>query len=350
MSPAHKPPPHWHQAHSVGATMRQVVYALLPAAACHVFFYGPGLAINALVAIGTALATEAFALRWRSLPLHPFLDDGSALVTALLLAFCLPPLLPWWVTAIGTAFAIGVAKHLYGGLGRNVFNPAMAGYALLLLVFPAWLNQWPPPRIGDIDYQPLSVAQTLYYCLNGRLPGDLVLDALTRATPLDLSKTQLGMMYTMDAIRANPVFGDFGGAGWEWVGNFVTLGGGWLLYRGIIRWQVPAGMLAGLMLPAMLFWLADPDIHPSPLFHLWTGGTLLGAFFIATDPVSSPVTPRGRFIHGAGCGLITFVIRSWGSFPDGVAFAVLLMNAAVPLVERYTQPRIYGQRGGRHGS
>jgi len=336
--------PHWRTPDSVPAIMRQVLYALLPAGACHVFFFGPGFAVNAVVAMLAALATEALALRWRGQPLRPFLGDGSALVSAVLLAFCLPPLTPWWITATGAAFAIGVAKHLYGGLGLNVFNPAMAGYALLLLFFPAWLTHWPPPRIGDLDYQALSTAQTLYYSLTGTLPGDLTLDAVTRATPLDLTKTRLGMMYTMDAIRTNPVFGDFGGAGWEWVGNFVTLGGGWLLYRGIIRWQVPAAMLAGLLLPALLLWLADADTHPSPLFHLWTGGTLLGAFFIATDPVSSPVTGRGRLLFGAGCGLITFVIRAWGSFPDGVAFAVLLMNAAVPLIDRHTRPPIYGHR------
>lgn len=334
--------PHWRRSNSVAATMRQVLYALLPAAACHIFFYGPGLAINALIAMATALATEAFALRLRSQPLRPFLGDGSALITALLLAFCLPPLLPWWITAIGTIFAIGIAKQLYGGLGLNVFNPAMAGYAMLLLFFPAWLVQWTPPYIGDLDYEALSAAQSLYYTLSGSLPAGLDLDAVTRATPLDIVKSQLGMMYTMDAIRANPMFGDFGGAGWEWVGNFVTLGGIWLLYRGIIRWQIPAAMLAGIMLPALFYWLADPDIYPSPLFHLWTGGTLLGAFFIATDPVSSPVTSRGRLIHGAGCGLITWAIRSWGSFPDGVAFAILTMNAAVPLIDRWTRPRIYG--------
>lgn len=337
------PAPHWHGAGAVPAMMRQVLYALLPAAAAHVFFYGPGLLVNALLATLVALATEALALRWRGQPQRPFLSDGSAVVTAVLLAFCLPPLTPWWVTATGAAFAVGVAKHLYGGLGLNVFNPAMAALALLLLGFPAELTAWPPPRIGDLDYQALSIGQTLFYAFSGRLPDGLVLDAVTRATPLELAKAGLAQMHTMSEIRSNPVFGDFGGAGWEWVGNFVTLGGGWLLYRGIIRWQIPAATLAGILLPALLFWLADPETHPSPLFHLWTGGTLLAAFFIATDPVSSPVTSRGQVIYGLGCGLFTFVIRAWGSFPDGVAFAVLLMNAAVPVIDRYTRPRIYGR-------
>ncbi len=343
MTPPATPAPHWHGAGDVPAMMRQVLYALLPAACAHVFFYGPGLIINTLLAVLVALATEALALRWRGRPLQPFLGDGSAVVTAVLLAFCLPPLTPWWVTAAGSTFAIGIAKHLYGGLGLNVFNPAMAGYALLLLAFPAELAAWPPPRIGDLDYESLSLGQTLFYTFSGRLPDALTLDAVTRATPLELVKAGLGQMHTMEEIRANPVFGDFGGAGWEWVGNFVTLGGAWLFYRGIIRWQLPAATLAGIMLPALLFWLADPQTHPSPLFHLWTGGTLLAAFFIATDPVSSPVTSRGQLVFGAGCGLIIFIIRSWGSFPDGVAFAVLLMNAAVPVIDRYTRPRIYGR-------
>lgn len=334
--------PHWRPAEGVAAMMRQVLYALAPAAAAWTFFFGPGLLVNAVVATTVALATEAACLAARGCPARLFLSDGSAIVTGVLLAFCLPPLTPWWVTAAGAAFAVAVAKHLYGGLGYNVFNPAMAGYALLLVAFPAYLTAWLPPHIGDLDYQPLSLAQTLYFTAIGALPDGLAMDAVTRATPLDLVKTNLGLMRTMGEIAANPVFGDFGGRGWEWIGNFVTLGGLWLLYKGIIRWQIPCAMLGSLMGAALVFYLGDPETHPSPLFHLYSGGALLGAFFIATDPVSSAVTDRGRLIYGAGCGLLTFAIRAWGSFPDGVAFAVLLMNLAVPLIDRHTRPRIYG--------
>ncbi len=334
--------PHWRPAAGVPAVMRQVVYALTPAAIAYTFFFGPGLLVNAAIATAVALVTEALALRLRGRPQRLFLSDGSAVVTAVLLAFCLPPLTPWWVTAAGTAFAIGVAKHAYGGLGFNVFNPAMAGYALLLVVFPDYLAFWLPPQIGDLDYQPLSFLQMLHYTAYGQLPDGLALDAVTRATPLDVVKTNLALMRTMTEITTDPVFGDFGGRGWEWIGNFITLGGAWLLYKGIIRWQIPCAMIASLMAAALVFYLADSETHPSPLFHLYAGGTLLGAFFIATDPVSSAVTDRGRLIYGTGCGLLTFAIRKWGTFPDGVAFAVLLMNIAVPMIDRYTQPRIYG--------
>lgn len=322
--------------------MREVLYALVPAACAEVYFFGPGLVINAVVAATAALATEALALRLRGRPVGMFLGDCSALVTAALLAFCLPPLTPWWVTASAAVFAIGIAKHLYGGLGFNVFNPAMAGFAAVLIAFPAALTGWPSPHVGDLDYQPLSLAQTLHYTLWGALPTGLDLDAVTRATPLDVVRTELGLMRTMSEIAGNPIFGDFGGVGWEWIGNFVTFGGLWLLYRGIIRWQIPCAMLATLLLAALIPYVADPETHPSPLFHLYGGGALLGAFFIATDPVSSAITDRGRLAYGAGCGLLTYAIRTWGGYPDGVAFAVLAMNMAVPLIDRYTRPRIYG--------
>jgi Na+-translocating ferredoxin:NAD+ oxidoreductase subunit D len=322
--------------------MRQVLYALAPAAAAHSFFFGPGVWINLLIACVTALLTEALALRLRGRRTQLYLGDGSALVSAALLALCLPPLLPWWITAAGAAFAVGVVKHLYGGLGLNLFNPAMGGYVALLLVFPAEMTFWVPPHIGDLDYQAPTLLQTLAYAATGQLPAGLTVDAVTRATPLDVVKTELGMMRTLREITVNPVFGDFGGRGWEWVGNFVTLGGFWLLLRGIIRWQIPVAMLGTMLAGSLLLYLADPETHLSPLFQLYAGGTLLGAFFIATDPVSSCVTDRGRLIYGAGCGLLTLAIRNWSSYPDGVAFAVLIMNALAPLIDRWTRPRVYG--------
>jgi electron transport complex protein RnfD len=340
------PAPHWRPPTDVAAIMRQVLYALAPAAAAYTFFFGPGLLINVVIACIAAIAMEAVALALRGrtsrLALSLALSDGSALVTAVLLAFCLPPLTPWWVTVTGIVFAIGFAKHLYGGLGYNLFNPAMAGYVVVLIAFPSQMSVWLPPMVGDLDYQSIGLGQTLFYVATGALPAGLELDAVTRATPLTLVRTELGLMRTMSEIGASPVFGDFGGAGWEWVGNFVTIGGLWLLYRGIIRWQIPAAMIGAVMGMALLFYLTDSETHPSPLFHLYGGGTLLGAFFIATDPVSAAITPRGRLVYGAGCGVLTFAIRTWGGYPDGVAFAVLFMNMAVPLIDRYTRPRIYG--------
>jgi len=320
-----------------------VVYALLPAIACFAWFYGPGVIINCVVAVLAALSSEALAVRLRGRDPLPALRDGSAIVAALLLALALPPLLPWWITFSGTAFAIIVAKHLYGGLGYNVFNPAMAGYVAVLVSFPDVMALWPSPRIGDLDYAMLSGTATLVYALSGTLPADLTADLITRPTALDSIRLGLDQMQTLEEIRSGPVFGDFGGAGWEWVGNFVALGGLWLLYRGIIRWHIPVAVLGGLLLPATGFWLLDPATHPAPGTHLFTGGAILCAFFIATDPVSAAATDRGRLIYGAGIGVLTFIIRSWGSWADGVAFAVLFMNMLVPLIDRLTRPRVYGR-------
>jgi len=337
------PPPQWSSRKNVGSVMRAVLYALIPALLAHVWFYGPGILMNVTVALVAAVLTEAACLRLAGKPLAPFLTDGSAVVTAILFAFCLPPLCPWWVTMTGIVFGIAVAKHAYGGLGYNLFNPAMAGYVLVLVSFPSLMTVWPAPDIGDLDYVRPDFAATLQYCLTASLPDGLTVDAIARATTLDSAKEGLGLMRTMDEIRVNPTFGDFGGAGWEWICNFVAIGGFGLLVRKVIRWHTPAAVLVGLLAMASFAWLLDPDTHPSPGFHLFSGGAMLGAFFIATDPVSSPTTARGRLVYGAGIGVLTWLIRAFGSFPDGIAFAVLLMNAVVPLIERYTRPRVYGR-------
>ncbi|MEO1036798.1 MAG: RnfABCDGE type electron transport complex subunit D, partial [Pseudomonadota bacterium] len=319
---------------------RQVLYALVPAALAHCWYFGFGLIINATIAVGVALGVEALALWLRRRPIEPALSDGTAIVAAVLLAFALPPLTPWWITAIASAFAIGVAKHLYGGLGKNPFNPAMVGYAVVLVSFPAELAAWLPPRMGDIDYVHPTLWQTLRYTLTG--DAGVSLDALTRATPLDAVRVAFAESQTMSESTSAPWFGDFSGRGWEWIGNYIALGGVWLLYRRIIRWQIPLSMLAGLLVPATIASVASPDNFAGPGFHLFSGAALLGAFFIATDPVSAATTPRGRLIYGAGIGFLTWLIRTFGAYPDGVAFAVLLMNLAVPLIDRLCRPRILG--------
>jgi electron transport complex protein RnfD len=236
-----------------------------------------------------------------------------------------------------------LAKHLYGGLGRNLFNPAMVGYVIVLLSFPVEMTQWIPPRMGDLDYQHLSLLQNVNYSLTGRLPIDASLDGLTRATPLDTVKEGLRAARTFEELRASSLFGDFGGRGWEWINNYIAVGGLFLLYLGIIRWHIPVAVFAGILVPATVLYLLDPTGAPSPGFHLFSGATMLGAFFIATDPVSAAESVRGRLIYGGAIGLLTYAIRTWGGYPDGLAFAVLLMNAAVPLIDRYTRPRIYGR-------
>jgi electron transport complex protein RnfD len=322
--------------------MRRVLYALAPAAIVYTWFFGYGLLINFTIAAVAGMVTEAAVLRMRGRGSRYALRDGSALVTAALLTFAIPPLVPWWIPALGTAIAIIVAKQLYGGLGKNPFNPAMVGYVFLLISFPVEMTQWLPPRMGDLDYEHLGFVASVNYSLTRRLPVAIEIDALTRATPLDIVKDGLRSARTFAELRGGSLFGDFGGRGWEWVNNLIAVGGLYLLYTRTIRWHIPLALLGGLLVPATVLHLLDPSRFAAPGFHLFSGATLLGAFFIATDPVSAATTNRGRLIFGAGIGVLTYSIRTWGGYPDGLAFAVLLMNAGVPLIDRYTRPRIYG--------
>lgn len=319
-----------------------MLYALAPGTLAMIWHFGWGVLVNLLLATATAVGCEALMLRARGRPLQPFVADLSAVVTAVLLALALPTLTPWWIPVLGTAFAIVVAKHLYGGLGYNLFNPAMAGYVALLIAFPVEMTVWMAP--AGLREAGLYPWQTLAYVFAGALPDGLDLDAITMATPLDSMKTQLAMNVMISEIRTSPLFGDFGGRGWEWVGNWYILGGLWLLYRRIISWHVPAAMLAALFACALFFYPLDPESHPSPLFHVFSGGAILGAFFVATDPVTACTSNRGKLIYAAGIGVLVYLIRSWGSYPDAVAYAVLIMNTAVPVIDYYTRPRVFGER------
>ena len=336
--------PYWAPQTDVASLMLHVLAALVPAALAHVWYFGPGFIFNLLVAGIFAVAGEAFMLWARGRRPEVAIADYSALVTAALLAFALPSLTPWWVTATGALFGVVVAKHLYGGLGFNIFNPAMAGYVVILVAFPTHLNLWVAPRMGDIDYQHLTIVQTLAFTLTGNLPEVLGFDAISRATPLDVMKTGLNNMATVIEIRANPIMGTFGGRGWEWIGNFVAIGGFWLLIKKVIRWQIPVGVGIGLLAPAMVMYLVDPSTNPGPGFHLFAGHAILCAFFIATDPVSAATSTKGRLIYGVGIGFLIYSIRTWGSYADGVAFAVLIMNMAVPAIDYLTRPHIVGHR------
>ena len=330
---------------NVTRIMQQVLLALVPAAVAHVWFFGPGLVFNLVVAAAACVGGEALMMRLRGRPAMSALSDYSALVTAALLAFALPSLTPWWITATAALFAIIVAKHLYGGLGFNIFNPAMAGYVAVLVAFPMQLNLWVAPRMGDIDYQFLTLLETLQYTLTGSLPDPLTYDQVSRATPLDAMKTGLNDLRTTAEIRSLPIMGDFGGVGWEWIGNFIAIGGFWLMVRNVIRWHIPVGVGAGLLVPAGIMWLLSPGTEPSPGFHMFSGAAMLCAFFIATDPVSAAASPKGRFVYGAGIGFLIYAIRTWGADVDGVAYAVLIMNMAVPAIDRITRPRIVGHDG-----
>lgn len=320
--------------------MTQLLLALVPALIALVFFFGPGVLINITFAIVIALITEALMLKLRDRPLKPFLTDGSALVTAVLFAMAIPPLAPWWLTVVGIVFAIVFAKHLFGGLGYNPFNPAMIAYVLLLLSFPLEMTTWlPATGIADNSVDFVSAFHLIF---NGELANGVSVDAYSGATPLDVMKTQIRLSELPSTIANQPLFGLFGGIGWEWINVWFAVGGLFLIYRGVISWHIPVAMITALLIISSITFVIAPESTASPLFHLLSGGTMIGAFFIATDPVTAATTVKGRLVFGAGVGLLTYIIRVWGGYPDGIAFAVILMNMLAPLIDYYTQPKVYG--------
>ena len=332
--------PHFPPQTTVSAVMRQVLFALVPAIAAHAWYFGPGILVQITLAVAFALAFEAGMLKLRGKSLSLFLGDYSAVLTAVLFALCIPPLAPWWIAAVGMFFAIVVAKHLYGGLGHNVFNPAMVGYVVVLVSFPQAMTAWLPP-IPIAEFIP-GLGQVLLTIFSGSPPGDVSWDAITAATPLDSIRTSVASGQMISEARQAPIFGDFGGLGWEWIANWYAVGGLWLLWRRIISWEVPVTMIGSVLVLGTAAWLLDPGANPAPLQHVFSGALIIGAFFIATDPVSGCTSARGRLVFGAGVGIITLLIRRWGGYPDGVAFAVLLMNMAAPLIDRFTRPRVFG--------
>lgn len=336
--------PHLPAKSTVQGVMGQVLLALVPGIAAHAWFFGPGIFIQIALATGFALLFEALMLKLRGRPLAPFLSDYSAVVTAVLFALCIPPLAPWWLSLVAMLFAIVIAKHLFGGLGSNIFNPAMVGYVVVLISFPQEMTQWLAPR--ELAAWTPGLGASLEAILTGTLslPATVAtIDAVTSATPLDAIRTGMAQGQFVAEIRTAPLFGDFGGLGWEWIANWYLVGGLFLLYRRVISWHVPVATLGAALLIGFPAFLLDPGSNPVPLQHIFSGGLILAAFFIATDPVSGCASPRGRLIFGAGVGIITLVIRRWGAYPDGIAFAVLLMNCAAPLIDRYTRPRVYGK-------
>jgi len=332
--------PHATGANRTQKVMLQVLAALAPGALVLLSLYGVGTLFNLLWCSAVALGTEALMLHLRKRPLGVFLTDGSALVTAVLLALALPPYAPWWLTLLATAFALVFGKHLYGGLGQNPFNPAMLGYVVVLVSFPLEMTRWPNPDTG------LGLVDGLSRILGLGAPPP---DAWAGATALDVVKNNHSL--TIDELLAqSTAFGHFGGKGVELVNLAFLAGGLYLLWRKLFTWHAPVGMLGALFVMSLLFWNGTgSDSHGSPLFHLFSGASMLGAFFIVTDPVSGATSNRGRLVFGLGVGIITYVIRAWGGYPDGVAFAVLLMNLAAPTIDYYTRPRTYGHKKPKRG-
>ena len=329
--------PHATGANRTQRVMLLVLAATLPGALALTWLYGAGTPINLLWACAVALGFEAAVLKLRQRPVQFFLRDGSALVTAVLLALALPPYSPWWLTLIAVGSAIVFGKQLYGGLGQNPFNPAMVGYVVVLVSFPLEMTTWPfPHAVGLFDG---------FQHIFGLAP---LADGWSQATALDVLKTNKSL--TLDELWQNRAFGHLGGIGSEVVNLAFLAGGLFLLSKRMFSWHAPLGMLGALTVMSLLFWNGSgSDSHGSPLFHLLSGATMLGAFFIVTDPVSGATSTLGRLIFGVGVGVLVYLIRAWGGYPDGVAFAVLLMNLAAPTIDYYTRPRTYGHRKAERG-
>lgn len=332
--------PHTHSVTSVNTIMRHVLFALIPGIIVSMIYFGIGVLIQCVLAIFFALLFEALVLKIRQQAISENLKNGTAIITALLFALTLSPYTTWWVNLSGVAFAIIIAKHLFGGLGKNPFNPAMAGYVFILLCFPIKMAYW--PDLSGLNETELSVSQTIDIIFSG-LPTSHELDGLTGATPLANMKVELGLMTMVSEIELNPLYGSLGGKGWQWIGIAYFIGGLWLLFNKVIRWQIPVTVLGSVFFLSLIFNFFDSDIYPSAIYHLFTGGTILCAFFIATDPSSSSTTPKGKIIYAAGVGFLILIIRTWGSYPDGIAFSILIMNALVPLIDYYTRPKTLGE-------
>lgn len=323
------PSPHVHSGESVRKLMFGVVLALVPAFAVSIFMYGMGAIVVTLLSVVSCVLFE-YLIQKFILKTATRITDGSAIVTGILLAFNLPSNLPWWIIIIGALVAIGIGKMTFGGLGNNPFNPALVGRVFLLISFPVQMTTYPVPAGISTPY--ISHA-----------------DGFTGPTPLGLLKEGLKQgTSVMDLMKELPSYldlfiGKLGGSMGEIAGAALVLGLIYLLVRKIITWHIPVSILLTVAVFTGILHLADPQAYADPLFHLLTGGLLLGAIFMATDYVTSPMTPPGMLIYGFGIGLITVIIRVFGAYPEGVSFAILIMNGFVPLLNRYIKPKRFGE-------
>ncbi len=320
------PSPHVHGRYSVERLMYDVVIAMVPALLVSVIFFGiPALTVT-MVAVASCLLFE-YLIQKYILRVTPTIRDGSAVVTGVLLAFNLPAILPMYLVVLGSLVAIGVGKMSFGGLGNNPFNPALVGRVFLLISFPVAMTTNPVP-------EGLSTSFT---------------DAVTGATPLAILKEGIRQGTPVSELMAEVpdysslFFGQMGGALGEIAGFALLLGLIYMMLRKVITWHIPISVLGSIFVFTGILWWVNPDKNADPLFHLLTGGVLLGAIFMATDYVTSPMTRQGMLIYGIGIGVITVVIRVYGAYPEGISFAILIMNAFVPILNRYIKPKRFGE-------
>ena len=343
--------PHSHIQKTTSSLMRLVIYATIPGILVQWYFFGWGNLIHISLAIITALVAEFFVLALRDKKVKAQLFDGSAILTAVLIGISLPALAPWWISVIGSVFAIIVVKQLYGGLGHNPFNPAMAAYVMLLVSFPLQMTQWQPPlALLSIELPFIDALNVVFtgYSYHGYSIAQITshVDGFTMATPLDTVKTNLLQRYTIDESFNSAIFGAFYGIGWSWINIAFLLGGIVLIIKKAIHWVTPFSFIATLALCSFIAISINPDGNAPVLFHLFSGATMLGAFFILTDPVSGATSVKGRFIFGMLVAILVFLIRTFGGYPDAIAFAVLLANMSAPLIDQFTRPRTYGHNVG----
>lgn len=334
--------PFSHSVRSVRQVMHLVLWALVPATLFNLWLFGlPAIVLFACTMLAS-LVFEALFLAATGKNVQEELADGSAAITGWLLALSLPPWAPWWIGVLGAFIAIVIAKQAYGGIGRNLFNPAMVARVALLVSFPVIMTAWvnPHPLLSE---RSASTAESVQAIFQG------VPDAMTSATPLGHVKTELSRNVAVtQSVQDTPkltdmVLGNRAGSMGETSALLILLGGLVLIWRRVITWHVPVALMGGLFVIASLFHLLDPARYTSGMFHLFSGATFLGAFFIATDYVTSPSSVPGKLIYGVGCGLFTWLIRTYAGYPEGMAFAVLLMNAVTPIIDQYTRPRVFGR-------
>lgn len=316
------PSPHVHSGDSTRKIMYRVVLAMLPALAWSVFIFGLDALRVTIIAVLACLAFE-FLIQKYLMKIKPSVTDGSALVTGVLLAFNVPSNIPCWIILIGALAAIGIGKLSFGGLGHNIFNPALVGRVFMLISFPAQMTSWPVNRQGGMD------------AATSATPLGIIKEGIATGTPISEISQNLPSTFEM-------FWGGIGGSMGEISAVLIVIGGLYMLFKKVITWHIPVSILATVGVIAGIFWLANPEIYINPLYHILTGGLMLGAVFMATDMVSSPMSPKGQIVYGIGIGVITISIRLFGSYPEGISFAILIMNAFTPLINYYVKPKRFG--------
>ena len=315
------PSPHVHSSDSTQKIMYRVVYAMIPALLWSVFIFGFDALRVTLIAVAACLAFE-YLIQKYLMKTEPTITDGSALITGILLAFNVPASIPWWIIVIGAMAAMGIGKLSFGGLGSNIFNPALVGRVFLLISFPVQMTSWPVAKMSGID-------------------------GVTAATPLALIKEGLKNGVPVSQIQGLPDFTDMAlginaGSLGEISALLLVLGGLYMLWKKVITWHIPVSILLTVAIISGVFWMIDPEMYVNPIYHILTGGLMLGAVFMATDMVTSPMTTKGQIIYGVGIGVITISIRMFGAYPEGISFAILIMNAVTPLLNYYIKPKRFG--------